>query len=152
MEFMKIEVEIRQKEFRNEYQKAAINLVFTNNWLMDKHQNFFNQFGITPKQYNVLRILKGQYPNSISTSDIRERMLDKSSDSSRIVDRLAARDLVAKRVCPSDKRLVDVSISEKGLNLLSTIDSNIQELDNFTASLTEDEAKQLNILLDKIRG
>jgi DNA-binding MarR family transcriptional regulator len=149
---MKIEAEIRQKEFRNEYQKAAINLVFTNNWLMAKHQNFFTHYGITHKQYNVLRILKGQYPNSISTSDIRDRMLDKSSDSSRIVDRLAGRDLVIKRVCPSDKRLVDVSITDRGLNLLNTIDSNIQELDRFTASLSEDEARQLNVLLDKIRG
>ena len=152
MNFMKIEVEIRQKEFRNEYQKATINLVYTNNWLMAKYQNFFNQFGITNKQYNVLRILKGQYPNSISTSNIRERMLDKSSDSSRIVDRLAVRDLVIKRICPSDKRLVDVSISDKGLNLLKTIDSNIEELDNFASALNEEEAKQLNTLLDKIRG
>ena len=149
---MRIEAEIRQKEFRNEHQKAAINLVYTNNWLMAKHQIFFKQYEITSKQYNVLRILKGQYPNSISTSDIRDRMLDKSSDSSRIVDRLAARNFVTKQVCPSDKRLVDVTISDKGLNLLKTIDANIQELDNFTATLNEEEARQLSALLDKVRG
>jgi DNA-binding MarR family transcriptional regulator len=148
---MKIEAEIKQKEFRNEYQKAALNLVFTTNWLLGRHQDFFARYGITGKQYNVLRILKGQYPGSISTSDIRNRMLDKSSDSSRIVDRLAARSLITKNICPSDKRLVDVCISENGLNLLDTIESNIRELDNFTSSLTEDEARQLNALLDKIR-
>ena len=149
---MRIEEEIQQKEFRNEYQKISINLVYTANWLTDKQRKFFDRYDITTKQYNVLRILKGQYPERISTSEIRERMLDKSSDTSRIVDRLTAQNLVTKQACPSDKRLVDVGISEKGLKLLEIIDANIQGLDHLISTITLVEAKDLNILLDKIRG
>jgi DNA-binding MarR family transcriptional regulator len=149
---MRIEEEIQQKEFRNEYQKISINLVYTANWLTDKQRKFFDRYDITTKQYNVLRILKGQYPERISTSEIRERMLDKSSDTSRIVDRLTAQNLVTKQACPSDKRLVDVGISEKGLKLLEIIDANIQGLDHLISTITLAEAKDLNILLDKIRG
>ena len=149
---MSIEEEIQQKVFRNEYQKAALNLVYTTNWIMDRQQAFFNKYNITPKQYNVLRILKGQYPDSISTSDIRVRMLDKNCDASRIVDRLASRKLVTKRTCPSDKRLVDVTLSENGLVLLEKIEANIQELDKITCAISNHEAGELNKLLDKIRA
>ncbi len=149
---MKIEQEIQQKEFRTIYQKTALNLVYTSNWLLTKHQDFFNQFGITGKQYNVLRILKGQFPNSISTCDIRSRMLDKNSDASRIVDRLSQRQFVTKKIRPTDKRLVDVSISDKGIKLLDQIENKIETLDNITASISGEEALQLNNLLDKIRG
>ena len=149
---MSLEEEIQQKEFRNEYQRTAINLIFTTNWIVGRQQNFFNRFNITPKQYNVLRILKGQYPGSISTCDIRARMLDKNSDASRIVDRLAHRELVTKQVCPTDKRLIDVMISDKGLQVLGVIEDHIKELDNITQSLTESEARDLNKLLDKLRS
>jgi DNA-binding MarR family transcriptional regulator len=149
---MKIEDEIKQKEFRNIYQKAGINLVFTANWLLDKQKAFFNPFKITATQFNVLRILKGQHPVAISTADIRSRMLDKSSDTSRIVDRLGKQGLITKRICPTDKRLVDVGISEKGLELLLSIESGINELDLILSSLSEDEASEFSSLLDKIRN
>ena len=149
---MKIEDEIKQREFRNIYQKAAINLIFTTNWLHDKQRTFFDKYDITQKQYNVLRILRGQHPTTISTAEIRLRMLDKSSDTSRIVDRLDIQGLITKKVCPTDKRLVDVGISVKGLKLLETIESGVNEIDNILSVLSIKEATELSKLLDKIRG
>lgn len=149
---MRIEEEIHQKKFRNEYQKASINLIYTNNWLTTKQKKFFAEHAITLQQFNVLRILRGQYPGSISTSAIRGRMLDRSSDASRIVDRLTKQGLVEKKICPTDKRLVDVTISEKGLKLLEKIDQSIDELDETVGNLTVEEAQELNRLLDKIRS
>jgi len=120
--------------------------------MFNKQRGFFKNYGITAQQYNVLRILKGQYPNAISTSEIKSRMLDKNSDSSRIVDRLAGKNLVHKSNCKSDKRLVDVSISDQGLHLLSEIEPHSLELDNTFSKLDIEEAKELNRLLDKLRG
>ncbi len=148
---MKIEEEIQQKKFRNEYQKSAINLIYTYGWLHNKQKNFFSQYHITSQQYNVLRILKGQFPDAISTSEIRSRMLDKNSDASRIVDRLSTKDLVRKITCKSDKRLVDVSLSNKGFELLAQIDTKILEFDNLFSSINIEEAKELNRILDKLR-
>ncbi len=149
---MKIEEEIRQKNFRNEYQKVAINLIYSANWLLHRHKEFFARFDITQQQYNVLRILRGQYPDAISTSEIKLRMLDKNSDASRIVERLAIKSLVNKRVCKTDKRLVDVTITPAGLDLLKEIDDFITDLDNIVANLSPEEAGILNNLLDKIRN
>ena len=148
---MKIEEEILQPKFRNEFQKATINLIYTANWLTNKHKDFFQQFEITLQQYNVLRILRGQHPHSISTSEIKRRMLDKNSDASRIVDRLEQKVLVLKKTCDQDKRLVDVNISEKGLGLLQEIDQEIDRLDNGLGNLSQQEAQKLSELLDKIR-
>lgn len=148
---MKLEEEIKQKEFRNDYQKSVLNLFYTASWLLEKLQLFFDRFGITFKQYNVLRILRGQYPDAISTSEIRTRMVDKSSDASRIVDRLASRGLVTKKTCPGDKRLVDIGISRKGLDLLIQIDACTEELDRITYSISTEEARELSRILDKIR-
>ncbi len=149
---MKIEEEIHQKKFRNEYQKAGINLIYTHNWLSTKQKNFFSRYEITPQQFNVLRFFRGQHPGSISTSAIRERMLDRSSDASRIVDRIHKLGLVNKNPCPADKRLVDVTISDKGLQLLEKIDTVIEELDKSVGNLSPAEAEELNRLLDKIRS
>lgn len=109
-------------------------------------------FDITMQQYNVLRILRGSHPEPISTQEIRRRMLDKMSDVSRIVDRLILKKLVSKRVCDSDKRLVDVTISEEGLSLLSKMEAYELEMDHIINSISEEEAAELNRLLDKMRG
>jgi len=148
---MRIEEEIKQEKFNNEFQKVTINLLYTSNWLINKHKEFFNSYNITPQQYNVLRILRGQHPDTISTSAIKERMLDKNSDVSRIVDRLTSKELVNKTTCPQDRRLVDVIISKKGLALLKSMDNAVNEL-NDCVGLTEKEAQQLNELLDKARS
>ena len=147
---MGIEKDIQQQAFRNEYQKATVNIIFSANWLQEKVKNFLEEDDITPQQFNILRILRGS-KNPLSTLQIRERMLDKMSDTSRIVERLQKKGLVEKKVCHTDKRLVDVVISAKGLSLLEKIDKRNTTLDNLIQSLTSDEAKVLNGLLDKLR-
>lgn len=148
---MKIEDEIKQPKFKNAYQKAVINLIFTSSWLQGKHQDFFKSFGITNQQFNILRILKGQYPNSTSATEIKSRMLDKNSDVSRLLDRLAAKKLITKQVCPNDKRAADITITEAGLTILATLEKRQSEIDG-VLNLSEEEAKQLSNLLDKSRG
>jgi DNA-binding MarR family transcriptional regulator len=148
---MPIEKEINQPKFRNEYQKAAINLIFTYNWLNEKIKKVFDPFDITSQQFNILRILRGAAA-PLSTLQIRERMLDKMSDSSRIVDRLVLKGLVKKNTCKSDRRLVDVVITDKGRRLLSKIDQNNEEMDAILKGLNTSQARQLNDLLDKIRN
>ena len=148
---MGIEQDINQTNFRNEFQKAAINFIFTFNWLNDKMRVFFEKEDITSQQFNILRILRGA-GKPISTLQIRQRMLDKMSDTSRIVDRLLAKELVVKNTCPDDKRLVDVSITEKGKKLLEKIDAYNQDMDAIFDNLSESEARSFNTLLDKVRA
>jgi DNA-binding MarR family transcriptional regulator len=148
---MKIEEEIRQPTFRNAYQKAVINLIFTSSWLTGKQEEFFKPFGITGQQFNILRILKGQHPKSISATAIKSRMLDKNSDVSRLIDRLVAKNLVEKKTCPSDKRAADILITETGLQILEALSKKQKDIDGIL-TLTEEEANQLSDLLDKARS
>ena len=148
---MKIEEEIKQQKFRSAHQKAVINLLYTASWLQSKQQDFFKHFKITAQQFNILRILKGQHPKSISATEIKLRMLDKNSDVSRLLDRLLAKDLVSKRTCPNDKRATDVNITEPGLELLRSLEKYQTELDG-VLSINEEEAAQLSELLDKCRN
>lgn len=146
----RIEDEILQKEFRSPHQKAVINLIYTANWVQGKQQEYFKTFGITGQQFNILRILQGQFPKSISGVEIKSRMLDRNSDVSRLLDRLAAKDLITKNTCPNDKRAWDVRISEKGITLLKQI-SKTQKQDA-VLNLTDEEAGMLSDLLDKSRS
>lgn len=148
---MGLEKDINQVNFRNEYQKAAINFIFTTNWLTEKMKVFFERENITAQQFNILRILRGA-GKPISTLQIRQRMLDKMSDTSRIVDRLVIKELVQKSICPNDKRLVDVSITEKGKKLLDKIDGYSNEMDAIFNNLSLADARQLNELLDNLRA
>ena len=125
---MGIEQDINQHTFRNEYQKAGINFIYTFNWMNEKMKMIFDREDITAQQFNILRILRGA-GKPISTLQIRQRMLDKMSDTSRIVDRLLAKELVMKNTCPNDKRLVDVSITDKGKKLLEKMDGYDEEMD-----------------------
>lgn len=147
---MSLEKDINQRKFRNEYQKGIINLIYTYNWMNEKMRAVFDKEDITAQQYNILRILRGA-GNPISTLQIRERMLDKMSDTSRIVDRLVIKGLAKKSICKDDKRLVDVSIISKGIKLLEKIDLHDNDMDAIMGNLSETEAKSLNKLLDKIR-
>ena len=146
----KIEDEISQKKFTSIHQKAVVNLIYTSNWLQNKHQEFFKSFGITGQQFNILRILKGQFPKSISGTEIKSRMLDRNSDVSRLLDRLASKNLIIKKTCPNDKRASDVMITDEGIALLKEI-SKSQKQDH-VLSLTDDEAETLSDLLDKARS
>lgn len=149
---MQLEKEIKQNAFKDEYQKLAVNILFTFFWMKEQNTQLLKPFGVTMQQYNVLRILRGQHPKGITTSDIRSRMLDKMSDTSRLVDRLTKRNLVEKRVNPSDRRLVEVRITDRGLDLLEKIGMDRDSTRNFSSKISEEEAAQINVLLDKIRG
>src|SRR5574343_677746 len=145
---MSIDKDISTSKFRNEYHKAVVNLIFTHNWLMDNVKKIFDKGDVTPQQYNILRILRGA-KQPLSTLQIRQRMLDKMSDTSRIVDRLIKKELVQKMVCSADKRLVDVTITDKGLQLLEELDNYNMEMDALLKELSNDEVIILNGLLDK---
>ena len=146
---MSIEKDIKSK-FRNDGHKAAVNIILTGNWVLEKQKIHFDRGGLTSQQYNILRILKGSNI-PLSTLQIRERMLDKMSDTSRIVDRLIAKELVEKCVNSNDKRLVDITISLKGRTLIQEMDRFSYEIDHVFCNLTESEINQLNYLLDKTR-
>lgn len=148
---MGLEQDIQQSRFRNAWQKASINLIYTLGWMKDKTRCFFESEDITAQQFNILRILRGSFPQPLSTLQIRERMLEKMSDTSRIVDRLITKGLVKKVVCKSDRRLVDVIITDKGKKLLERLDERQDEMDKALGNLSEKEAEQLSELLDKIR-
>lgn len=147
---MRIEDEIKQTRFTSPQQKAALNLLFTASWLQAKNQQFFGQFGITGAQFNILRILKGQYPNSLSVGEIKSRMLDRNSDMPRLLNRLLTKGLIEKRTCPNDKRASDVFISQSGIALLQRINQHQKILDGLL-NLSNEEAEQLSYLLDKAR-
>lgn len=148
---MKLEDEIQQKKFKNIQQKLMLNLIYTTNWLTAKQDSLFKDSDVTVQQYNVLRILRGQYPNPCNIKLIKERMLDRMSDASRIVDKLFAKQLLLRKECPNDRRSVDIIITNKGLELLQSLDY-IDELSKENIkSLTDDEINTLNDLLDKLR-
>jgi DNA-binding MarR family transcriptional regulator len=148
---MTIEKDIKQPKFRNEHQKAGINLIYTYNWANEQMKKILDRYDITSQQFNILRILRGAH-GPLSTLQIRERMLDKMSDSSRIVDRLIKKGLVKKNICKTDRRLVDVIITKKGKKLLEQLDGCSNEMDNVLNNLSTAEAKNLNELLDRIRN
>ena len=148
---MILEQEIKQTKFKSPHQKAVLNLLFTANWIQNKQRELFEPYGITNQQYNILRILRGQHPNQISGAEIKNRMLDKNSDVSRLLDRLIAKNLVVKTQCPEDKRASNVNINNSGLELLQNLDTEINNLDQQLIALSKEEALQLSSLLDKCR-
>ena len=149
---MGLEKDINQSAFRNESQKASINIIYTYHWLVEQIKNVLGEEDLTMQQFNILRILRGSHPEPLSTLQIRERMLDKMSDTSRIVDRLVVKGLAAKKMSKDDKRLVDVNITEKGKRILNKLDQKNAQMDNVLGGLNEKEKKALNKLLDKIRS
>jgi DNA-binding MarR family transcriptional regulator len=151
---VRLEDEIKQTSFQSEGQKAYLNILFTSGWLSLRQAAGFRPYGLTLPQFNVLRILRGQHPKPATVAMLIERMLDKTSNASRIVDKLEEKKLVTRTVCPANRRAVDIRITEAGLALLQQIDESgltdfrRQGLD----TLSEDELKQLNDLLDKLRA
>jgi DNA-binding MarR family transcriptional regulator len=151
---MSIETDIKQTTpFKSPYHRMVVNLIYTSNWIADSQTQLLKPSGLTLQQYNVLRILRGQYPSPVKVSDITERMLDKMSNASRLVDKLVAKKLVLRTECPSDRRAVDVVITDQGLALLKRLDVHQAEWDEAQkCKLTEEEAVQLSTLLDRLRA
>jgi len=150
MSYMKIEDEIKSK-FKNEYLKARVNIHYTHNYLNNQLIDIIKPFKLSPTQFNVLRILRGQYPEMASIGLIKERMLDKNSDISRVIDRMFVKKLVDRSECKLDRRQKDIQISELGLDYLSKIDEKEKEFDDKMCHLSEEEVTLLNQLLNKIR-
>ena len=147
---MTIEKEVPKNYFRNKRHKGVVNIIFTSNWIVERIKIFLEEEEITPQQYNILRILQNS-DLPLSTLKIREQMMDKMSDTSRIVERLLKKNLVNKQICANDKRLVDVTISDSGLKLLQRLDKKTDELDSIISNLSDQETDKLNDLLDKMR-
>lgn len=148
---MSIEEDIKQEKFSSEFNKAIVNIIYTHGWLHQQHQALFKKYGLTTPQFNILRILRGQFPKPSTVNLLIERMLDKSSNASRIVDRLESKELVIRKQCPADRRAVDVFISEAGLEILEKMDNNLQNWESANNVLDNKESKELNRLLDKVR-
>ena len=149
---MKIEDEIQSSKFEDNYHKAVINVSYTYSWLSNLLRINFEKYNLTSQQFNVLRILRGQSPKPATINMIKERMIDKMSDASRIVDRLVQKELVSRCTNSIDRRAVDIHITEKGLEILSKMDNEFKTSDLLKHNLTEEEAANLSNLLDKMRG
>ena len=149
---MKIEDEIQQKKFKNEYQKLGINILFTSTWISSFNMHSLKPHGISWQQFNVLRILRGMQPKPATIKLLTERMIDKMSNASRLVEKLKKKGLVERQSCENDRRRVDIVITEKGLKLVNkaSIDLEKDMIENMS-NLTKEDAEQLNNLLDKLR-
>ena len=144
--------EIKQKKFSSEYSKLMVNVLYTSSWLNSLQSVVFKDHKLTSQQFNSLRILRGQYPEAASVNLLKDRMIDKMSNVSRIVDKLKVKDLVTRKPCKHDRRQVDVKITEKGLKVLEEIDVELVKWEENLHAISIEEAKTLNILLDKWRG
>jgi len=149
---MRIDEEIQSTKFEDNYQKAVINISYTSGWLSNLLRGEFEKYNLTQQQFNILRILRGQYPKPATVNLLKERMIDKMSDASRIVDRLVQKELVSRCTNNKDRRAVDIRISDKGLEVLCKIDLEFKSKDFLKDHLSEEEAGLLSDLLDKLRG
>lgn len=149
---VRLEDEIKQSKFKNEYHKLGVNVVFTANWLSHSHSKQCKEYDITPEQFNILRILRGQHPKPATVNLMIERMLNKMSNVSRLVEKLRKKGLVERQTCQEDRRACDVAITKKGLDLLLELDKAEKEWQKMLTNLSETEAEKLNQLLDKLRS
>lgn len=143
--------EVIKSKFSNAQQKAIVNIRYTSNWMAHCQNSYMNQHDISMAQFNILRILRGA-KEALNVNTVKERMVEKSPNTTRLMDKLIEKGLIERIRCESDRRVVYVSIAKPGLQLLSKIDVDIDELFLFSTNLTEQEAETLSNLLDKLRG
>jgi DNA-binding MarR family transcriptional regulator len=148
----KIEEAIKQSEFKDSYNKVVVNLLYTHSYLVSFQTAVLKPMDLSPEQYNVLRILRGQQGKPATIAAIQERMLNNMSNASRLVDKLKAKELVKREECPLNRRQVDVVITEKGLALLELLEPQIKTINQKAIHLEAQELDLLNRLLDKLRG
>jgi DNA-binding MarR family transcriptional regulator len=149
---MSLETDIKQEKFENEFQKVALNILFTSSWLYNINAERLKVHRITPEQYNVLRILRGSHPHTMMLADVTCRMINKSSNATRLVEKLRLKGFVKREICEGNRRQVDISITPKGLDLLIKIDKEAESLQAILKGITKAEAHELNRILDKLRG
>lgn len=149
---MPLEKDIHQEKFQSEHQKASINILYTGSWLYNVNASYLKKFTITPEQFNVLRILRGNHPTPMMLSEITARMIDKNSNCTRLVEKLRQKEFVTRKTCKNNRRQVDISITDKGLQVLKKIDADQSEWTRTMEKISKAEAKELNRILDKLRG
>ncbi len=149
---MPLEQDIRQGKFSNEHQKASINILYSGSWLYNINVAYLKKFDITPEQFNVMRILRGSHPTPMMLADITARMIDKNSNCTRLVEKLRQKGLVSREICKNNRRQVDISITNKGLQILKKIDVDTPDWTRTIEKITKAEAKELNRILDKLRS
>lgn len=149
---MPLEDDIKQEKFENEFEKVAVNILYTGSWLYSINSNRLKKFGVTPEQYNVLRILRGSHPHAMMLAEITSRMIDKSSNATRLVEKLRLKGFVKRELCENNRRQVDIIITDKGLNILKKIDAASSEWIATLKNINRTEAQELNRILDKLRN
>jgi DNA-binding MarR family transcriptional regulator len=149
---MEIEKAIQQKKFKDPYERALVNLLYTGSWLSYQQTAAFKPHGLSMQQYNILRILRGQHPEPITVNALISRMIDKNSNASRIVEKLRAKGLLERKICPADRRRVDVVITEEGLRALGAATQSLEALHLHLRSISDEESETLNDLLNKLRS
>ena len=149
---MSLEREISQEKFESEYHKAAVNILYTGSWLYNLNAARLKSYDITPEQFNVLRILRGSHPRALMLAEITCRMLDKSSNATRLVEKLRMKGLVKREICANNRRQVDIIMTAKGMEVLARIDRDSESLVSTLKSISRAEAQELNRVLDKLRA
>lgn len=151
---MSLETDIKQKAFSSIHQKMMLNVLYTAEWLNKELGKVFKSYEITNSQFNILRILAGSNPKPLSPGEIKEVMIFKSSDLTRLLDRLEKKELVNRILCPTNRRRIDVAITDKGLNLLNEINPAILEKTKkfYEEKISEEEAGLVSTCLEKIRS
>lgn len=148
---MTIAEELKTQKFQDEYHKASLNVMFTASWLKNRVFQILKNYNLSHEQYNVLRILRGQSPNALCLREISARMIDRNSNTTRIIDKLEAKALVVCAQSPADKRELNICITTAGLAVLTEIDADFNTYQPLTSNLTPEEAHTLSELLDKMR-
>lgn len=149
---MKLEEEIKQSKFKDEYHKLGVNIIYSASWMSGLNLQVLKNFNISVQQFNILRILKGRHPEPATVKLLTERMIDKMSNASRLVEKLKQKGFVERTSCPNDRRQVDIAITEEGVKIVNQSSILLEkEMENKLSVLTKKEAKQLNDLLDKMR-
>jgi DNA-binding MarR family transcriptional regulator len=149
---MGLEQDLKQEKFTNEYEKLVVNVLFTSSWLANLNASRLRPFGVTPEQYNVLRILRGSHPKPMMLADITCRMIDRNSNATRLVEKLRQKGLVKREICENNRRQVDISITDTGLEILQKIDMGRDKWLENLKTIPKNEAEELNNMLDKLRG
>lgn len=149
---MKLEDELKQRKFGNEYEKLFVNVLYTSGYFETLAIQRFKPFGISIQQYNVLRILRGSNPKPLMLADIASRMIDKNSNATRLVEKLRIKGYVKREICNNNRRQVDISITQKGLDLLTDIEKDAEQFHSPLKVLSLSEAELLNQFLDTLRG
>jgi DNA-binding MarR family transcriptional regulator len=148
---MELELELQQKRFESQWHKLALNVLFTAGWLNGLTIRHLKPFGLSPQQYNVLRILRGKQGQAVSAQTIAERMIDRSSNVTRLIEKLRLKKWVTRAENPEDRRCVHVAITPEGMHLLAQVDALAPTVHPWTQGISEAEAKLVNGILDRWR-